>query len=92
MRSFEQRYPNTSPALLKVLESLLEFNPFFRPSATEILRSPVFDKIRNGKLESVLGNSAPFRIENSDEFDQFFDHEKNEIHGISEDDLKIKLI
>jgi hypothetical protein len=34
---FEERYPHTSEGLISVLKSLLEFNPYFRPSAAEIL-------------------------------------------------------
>ena len=60
---FEQRYPDTSPGLLNALKSLLEFNPFFRPSATELLKSPIFDSIRMKELEKKKGGMAPFKID-----------------------------
>lgn len=41
------------PELLKLLKSMLEFNPYFRPSAAELLASPYFDEIR------YTGNELP---------------------------------
>lgn len=46
-----ERFPRTSPELVEVLEQLLEFNPFFRPTASEILKHKLFDNIRQPGLE-----------------------------------------
>ena len=32
---------------MKLLNEILEFNPFFRPSAFEAILNPAFDKIRD---------------------------------------------
>ena len=32
---------------------MLEFNPYFRPSAEELLRNPIFDHIRQPNLERM---------------------------------------
>lgn len=37
---------------------MLEFNPFFRPTAKECLQSKIFDEIRVPDLEAA----APFKI------------------------------
>ena len=49
---------NCSQDLTLILKSLLEFNPFFRSTAKECLKSPIFDKIRVPALEE----DAPFKI------------------------------
>lgn len=49
---------NSSPHLKMLLKSLLEFNPYFRASAKDCLKSPIFDKIRVPALEE----DAPFKI------------------------------
>lgn len=46
-----QRFPQTSQGLIDVLEQMLEFNPFFRPSANEILQDKLFDEIRQASNE-----------------------------------------
>jgi len=40
------------------LDSLLHFNPVLRPTAKEIMKNPIFDKIRVRKIEV----SAPYKI------------------------------
>ena len=39
-------FPETDSDLLRILESMLQFNPFFRPTAKELLQHHIFDKIR----------------------------------------------
>jgi serine/threonine protein kinase len=40
-------YPNNNPELVKLLSQMLEFNPYFRPSAKQLLKNKIFDEIRN---------------------------------------------
>jgi len=44
--------------MLGLLASMLEFNPYFRPTAKECLQNKLFDSIRVTGLEA----SAPFKI------------------------------
>ena len=37
---------------------MLEFNPYFRPTAKQLLKYPIFDKIRDPHIEKA----APFKI------------------------------
>ena len=41
---FSEEFPKTSKFLCKLLESCLQFNPYFRPSAYELLHSKEFKK------------------------------------------------
>lgn len=43
---------------MNLLKEMLEFNPFFRPTAKECLQNKIFDSIRVAGLEV----SAPFKI------------------------------
>ena len=47
----ECKYPNFDPELVKILVQMLEFNPFFRPSAKQLLKSKLFDDFRIKKNE-----------------------------------------
>ena len=57
-----------------MLKSLLEFNPFFRPSATELLKSPIFDHIRMNDLDIAKESMADFEIYQASEFDRYFNY------------------
>ena len=52
-KSLAEMFPNTSQELLAILQSMLEFNPFYRPTAKELLKHPIFDKIRISALEKL---------------------------------------
>lgn len=53
-----QIYPNTNREILDLLQQMLEFNPYFRPTAKECLQNRIFDEIRVPGLEAA----APFKI------------------------------
>ena len=39
-------YSDIHPPLIDILEQMLQFNPYFRPTTKELLKHPVFDMIR----------------------------------------------
>ena len=39
-------FPEISPDLIDVLEQMLQFNPYFRPTAKEMMKHPLFKGIR----------------------------------------------
>lgn len=53
-----QRFKPAAAEAVELLEAMLEFNPYFRASAIELIRHKWFDDIRNKKVE----NGAPFQI------------------------------
>ena len=57
---FEQEYPYTDKDVTNILYSMLEFNPYFRKPASEIIKYDVFKKCR--KDFPNLGNDAPDKI------------------------------
>jgi len=42
-------FPNISAGLVDVLEQMLEFNPYLRGTAKELIKHNVFDDIRRNK-------------------------------------------
>ena len=44
--SLYEIYPDIEPGLIDILEQMLQFNPHFRPTTKELIKHPVFDKIR----------------------------------------------
>lgn len=55
---FSDKFLKTDPALQNILKQMLEFNPYFRPSAKQLLQNPIFDDLRQKNNE----NAAPFKI------------------------------
>lgn len=46
-------FPHADPEILKVLKGLLEFNPHFRMTAKEALKSKFFDNVRHVGTEKA---------------------------------------
>jgi hypothetical protein len=44
---FATKFDKTDSRLVEVLTWLLELNPYFRHSAAELLKNPIFDQVRN---------------------------------------------
>lgn len=61
-----------SKELIKLLTQLLMFNPFYRCSASEALKSSIFDKIRDPKKEK----SSHHKISLDVDADEAFDYDK----------------
>ena len=45
-KSIASQFPKTSTDLLEVLEEMVQFNPYFRPTTGELLKHRIFDEIR----------------------------------------------
>ena len=47
--SLQELYPEISTDLIDIMEKMLQFNPYFRPTARELLKHRVFDSIRTSQ-------------------------------------------
>ena len=56
--TFTEMLPDSHDELVAMLESMTEFNPYFRPSARQLLKNKIFDDIRKKDIEE----NAPFKI------------------------------
>jgi serine/threonine protein kinase len=74
--------------LIKLLDSTLKFNPFFRFSANEALKSKLFDQCRSKKMES----SAPFKISLDVDRDDSFDYTEGISNKYTLADYKEKIV
>ena len=50
-KQVNKTFKSCSPHLIQLVLDMLEYNPFFRPSAKECLQNPIFDDIRVNMLE-----------------------------------------
>lgn len=48
---------------MQLLELMLEFNPVFRPSAADLLKLPIFNDVREPKMEAWIRDKAPLQFE-----------------------------
>ena len=70
-------FSKSNPLMTQLVVDMLNFNPFFRPTAKECLQNKLFDKIRVQGLEA----SAPFKINidvDRNEFKYNYESETNE--------------
>lgn len=81
-------FSKTSVNLVKLLESMLTYNPAFRPTVSDCLKSEVFDKVRNSKIENVQAPEIELDILKINTFD----YEKGVGKTYSLDDYKKILI
>mgnify|MGYP000415697493 CR=1 FL=1 len=45
--SIDHIFKKSDPGLLSILKRMIEYNPYFRPTASDILHDPYFDDIRS---------------------------------------------
>ena len=57
-KTLRELFSKTEPDLLEILDSMLEYNPHFRPSAEQLLEHKFFDEVRNSQVET----KAPYKI------------------------------
>lgn len=50
-QTLADRFPQSDKQLVSLLESMLEYNPVYRPSAYRLISLPIFDDIRRPPLE-----------------------------------------
>mmetsp|Transcript_3717 Transcript_3717/g.5608 ORF Transcript_3717/g.5608 Transcript_3717/m.5608 type:complete len:104 (-) Transcript_3717:16-327(-) len=65
---FDLEFSRISRPLAYVVQSMLEFNPGFRESAKELLRNPIFDKVRNAAKEAPASSCVNLEIDKKGSF------------------------
>ena len=69
-----KKFSKSDPRLVKILKEMLEFNPYFRPSAKQLLNSKLFDHLRKPEDNGIA--TAPYRIKlKLDEKDDMINYE-----------------
>ena len=48
---FKSEFSHVNEKLVEILESLIQINPFFRPTAFELLKNNIFDQFRDKRNE-----------------------------------------
>ena len=66
--------------MLEVLDLMLGFNHYFRPSARELLKHRIFDKIRIPNIEEPSPHKIVIDIDKN-EYKQSYDDESNDEHN-----------
>lgn len=66
-QDFEQIFPDINPEGLKLVKSMLSFNPFFRPTAEECLQSPYFEAVKNFSKVKTAKKKVKLNIETQEE-------------------------
>ena len=64
-----ERFEDSDPDLVRILQQMLEFNPYFRPTAAQLIESKVFDKVRvpkNEKLDPISSLKNKIKVDHND--------------------------
>lgn len=67
------KFAKSSPDMIKILEGMLEYNPFFRSTASELLTNKFFDDIRIPGLEKASKTKIKLNFDDA----QIYDYELN---------------
>ena len=65
---FKELFPHSNPALVQLLEEMFTFNPYMRPTAKQLLKSKVFQNIRQSELEKPAPYKFVISADKSEEF------------------------
>tara|TARA_B110000305_G_C19268460_1_gene553158 strand:+ start:641 stop:916 length:276 start_codon:yes stop_codon:yes gene_type:complete len=71
---------------------MLQFNPYFRPSAVEILKNDLFEDFRSDIRENSIKHLANYQVFLPVDSDDAFDYENNQNGKYSITELKSLLI
>ena len=75
--SLKQIFDKTNPDLVQLLEDMLEINPYFRPSAKQLLESKIFEDITKSNDDKIL--TCPFHVKIRIDNEKYgVDYEKND--------------
>lgn len=74
-------FEHADPRLVSIMEDLLEFNPRLRSDIKYLLKSKVFDEVR----DPILEMDAPFKVDI--EMEGHFDYKNWEFLGLTTEDL-----
>ena len=61
--NFTYEFELTHKGISEIVQSLLEFNPFFRASAKEILKNPLFDSVRDPQFEKRAKRKIELKVD-----------------------------
>ena len=59
-------FKDSSPELVDVMSQMLELNPYFRPTAKQLLRNPIFDPVRVSENELIAQYKIRIKIDIDD--------------------------
>ena len=67
--NFKKKLRFTTLSIVEIFESMIEFNPFFRKSASEYLKHDIFDPVRKEELELLAPFKIKLEVDNEETFD-----------------------
>ena len=66
---FRKEFNKTATGITDILQNMLEFNPHFRKSASDLLNNSIFDKVRDPALEQTAPFKISLKIDELDDYD-----------------------
>ena len=65
-KSIPEILPNVNPELMSIMMQMLEINPYFRPTARQLLKNKIFDSVRIKENEVCANHQI---LINADKFE-----------------------
>ena len=87
-QTLKDLFPSTSDDLLRILSTMLSFNPYFRPTAKDLLKNKIFDNIRIPSIEEPCPHKIVVNIDRTSPHDDDLTKEEAK-ESIKEIKLKV---
>ena len=62
-QNISDQFPGANPELVTIMKQMLEFNPYFRPSAKQLLKNKIFDSVRIKSNEVQATHSVVINVD-----------------------------
>jgi serine/threonine protein kinase len=72
-KSLKELFPSTSDELLRILELMLQINPYLRPTAKQLLKFKIFDKVRVKEVERTSPHKIILKMDVNSEKETYDD-------------------
>ena len=88
--NFKESFPAAENDLITMLQSMLEFNPFFRKKPEEYLQMEIFESLRAKYPEMLVAPSKQIKLDVDQK--NAFDYENSIFKKTSHDEVKTQLL
>ena len=88
--NFKESFPTTDNELITMLQSMLEFNPFFRKKPEEYLQMEIFESLRAKHPEMLVAPSKQIKLDVDQK--NAFDYKNSMFKNTSQDEVKTQLL
>ena len=89
-QGLENIFKSSNKDIIKAIKGLLEVNPFFRSSATDLIQSSIFDEVRVNDTEKMTADKKIYL--KFDQVDSYNYDDNEDLHFKSVDQIRKAIV